>query len=113
MCVVPADPQVFQLTGQKKAAVAGCRVLSGQLIRKDQFRVWRGDTVVHEGTAPWCDGQLIAGRLSALKQLKEDMAGVSQGKECGLSMDAFDDYEVGDMIECFQTREVPADLDGD
>ena len=43
--------QLFHLTGQKKAAVAGCRVKKGSLtVEKDVvWRVIRDEVVLHEG----------------------------------------------------------------
>ncbi len=41
--------QTFQLTGKRRAAVAGCKVISGTLTRKDTFRVLRGGVSIFEG----------------------------------------------------------------
>ena len=38
---------------------------------------------------------------STLKLFKDDAEEVSSGKECGLSLSKYSDYEVGDEIECF------------
>jgi translation initiation factor IF-2 len=37
--------KVFKLTGARSAAVGGCRVKQGKMIRKSTFRVVRGDEV--------------------------------------------------------------------
>ena len=53
-CVLTGEAvvhKVFQLTGSKKATVAGCRVKQGTLTRKDtKYRVLRDGNVMHEGT---------------------------------------------------------------
>ena len=43
--------QVFQLTGQRKAVVAGCRVKKGTLtVDKDMiWRVFRNEEMIHQG----------------------------------------------------------------
>ena len=42
--------KVFKLTGAKSAAVGGCRVKQGKMIRKSTFRVIRGDEVDYSHT---------------------------------------------------------------
>eukprot|EP00048_Salpingoeca_helianthica_P006410 m.98220 g.98220 ORF g.98220 m.98220 type:complete len:1087 (-) comp14002_c0_seq1:34-3294(-) len=91
--------QVFHLSGPKRTAVAGCRVQTGQLARKEKFRVTRDGTVVFEGS------------LSAMKQFKDDVINVSQGNDCGLSFAGFDDLREGDVIECFVIKSERARLD--
>jgi translation initiation factor IF-2 len=44
------------------------------------------------------------GKLTALKHFKTDVDMVAEGKECGLSFDAFADVEPGDVIKCFERR---------
>jgi hypothetical protein len=42
--------KVFNLSGKRKASVAGCRVKQGQLRRKETYRVVRNNQVIFEGT---------------------------------------------------------------
>lgn len=56
------------------------------------YRVLRNDKVISSEDA------LAA---TSLKHFKEDVREVGRGKECGLSLDGFSDYEAGDVLECF------------
>ena len=74
--------------------IAGCYVLEGHLLRGAKVRVMRKGQAVQEGT------------LTGLRHLKDDMSEVLQGFECGLSMQSFNGFVVGDTIECLEQREV-------
>jgi len=86
--------QTFRLPG--KIIVAGLYVTDGKVLRSDRARVVRGGVVVHEGA------------IASLKRFKDDVREVAAGYECGLSLDSFGDFEVGDTLEFFHTEEVPA-----
>jgi translation initiation factor IF-2 len=73
----------------KVGAVAGCRVLSGELRRNGRLRVLRGDKIVHDG------------EVGSLKHEKEDVREVRTGWECGVSCKNFDDYVAGDLLICY------------
>ena len=45
--------KVFKLTGARSAAVGGCRVKQGKMIRKNMFRLIRGDEVYIILTTPY------------------------------------------------------------
>lgn len=42
--------KVFNLSGKRKASVAGCRVKQGQLQRNETYRVCRNNQVIFEGS---------------------------------------------------------------
>lgn len=73
-----------------RGAVAGCYVLSGKIIRNSRVRVVRSGEVVHEGN------------LDSLKRMKEDTREVNAGYECGIGLDNFKDWQIGDIIEVFR-----------
>jgi translation initiation factor IF-2 len=73
-----------------RGAVAGCYILSGKAIRNSRVRVRRGGEVVHEGN------------LDSLKRMKEDVREVNAGYECGIGLDSFKDWSLGDIIEVFR-----------
>ncbi len=76
----------------KVGRVAGCRVLEGVLRRNALVRVRREGEVIFEG------------EMASLKHEKEDVREIRQGFECGVGIKGFQDFQVGDLIECF-TRE--------
>jgi translation initiation factor IF-2 len=87
---------VFKIS--KVGTVAGSYVLDGTVKRAHKIRVIRDFVVVHEG------------EISALKRFKDDVAEVKFGYECGLSIKNFNDLEVGDIIECYEMKELKRTL---
>jgi translation initiation factor IF-2 len=87
---------VFKIS--KVGTVAGCYVLEGNVKRNNKIRVVRDFVVVHEG------------EISALKRYKDDVAEVKFGYECGLSIKNFNDIQEGDIIECYEMKEVKRTL---
>ena len=39
---------------------------------------------------------------SSLKKFKDTVNVVEQGNECGLTIEKYKDYEIGDIIECYK-----------
>ncbi|MEA4852721.1 MAG: translation initiation factor IF-2 [Christensenella sp.] len=74
--------------------IAGCYVVDGILRRNAQVRLLRDNVVIYEGT------------LSSLKRFKDDAKEVAQGYECGLSLDNYNDLKEGDVVECFEMKEI-------
>ena len=40
-----------------------------------------------------------------MKRIKEDVKEVAEGYECGVAIVGYEDFKVGDVIECFEKRE--------
>ncbi len=76
------------------AVIAGCYVTEGKVVRNAEARVVRAKKVV------------FAGRVDSLRHLKDDVREMAQGFECGIMMDGFNDFKVGDTIEVFENRRV-------
>jgi translation initiation factor IF-2 len=74
--------------------IAGCMVTSGLVRRGAQVRVVRDGTVIYET------------RIAQLKRFKDDAREVSEGFECGILLDGFNDVKEGDVLECYETRQV-------
>ena len=81
-----------------KGFVAGCLVTEGKINRGAAARLRRGKEVVHEG------------KVDTLKRFKDDANEVRAGLECGIKLDDFNGYQVGDVIECFTTEKVAPKL---
>ncbi|MCX5891553.1 MAG: translation initiation factor IF-2 [Deltaproteobacteria bacterium] len=90
--------QVFSIT--KTGTIAGCMILDGKVERNSLARVLRGTKTVSEG-----------GRVNSLKRFKEDVKEVLAGYECGIGIDRFSDYKVGDIIEAYVQEKVKALLE--
>jgi translation initiation factor IF-2 len=84
----------------KAGTIAGCMVTEGRITRAGdaQARLSRGGKV------------LWTGRLSSLRRFKDDVGEVKSGMECGLSLDRYNDIEVGDMIEIFHIEKIAQTL---
>ncbi|MGB3701084.1 MAG: translation initiation factor IF-2 [Anaerolineales bacterium] len=80
---------------KKIGSVAGCYVVDGELKRNAKVRVLRGKEVQHEGD------------IGSLKHLQDDVTEVRTGFECGITFKKFNDFEEGDIIECYIVEEVP------
>ncbi|MEQ1858964.1 MAG: translation initiation factor IF-2, partial [Chthoniobacteraceae bacterium] len=87
--------KVFDLT---KGTVAGCAVTDGRVQRNARARVLRGRTPIYDGG------------FATLKRFTDDVKEVRTGLECGIKLGDFNDYEVGDTIECYLLEKVPQKL---
>ncbi len=80
--------------------IAGCMVTQGIVRRNARVRVVRDGTVIYDTT------------IAQLKRFKDDVREVSEGFECGILLESFNDVKEGDVLECYETREVErTDLD--
>lgn len=79
--------QTFKITGV--GMVAGCYVTEGKIIRNGKLRIYRNDVMICEGN------------VNQLKRFKDDVKEVSQGFECGISIENFNDIQIGDFIESY------------
>jgi len=82
----------------KVGTIAGCKVTSGKVVRNARARVIRDGSVVYET------------KVDSLKRFKEDAKEVTEGMECGITLENFQDVKEGDVIEVFDTREVEREL---
>jgi translation initiation factor IF-2 len=81
----------------KVGGVAGCYIRQGEARRNARVRVIRGEE------------QLYDGHVGSLKRFEKDVRQVRTGFECGVSLEDFDDFAVGDVIEFYvKEREEPA-----
>jgi translation initiation factor IF-2 len=74
--------------------IAGCMVTSGVVRRGANVRIFREGTRIHETT------------VAQLRRFKDDVREVTEGFECGILLDGFNDLREGDVFEVFETREV-------
>jgi translation initiation factor IF-2 len=74
--------------------IAGCMVTSGVVRRGANVRLFRDGTRIHETT------------VAQLRRFKDDVREVTEGFECGILLDGFNDLREGDVFEVYETREV-------
>ena len=89
--------EVFNIT--KVGKVAGCKVTEGVVKRGCGVRLLRDDVVIHEGN------------LKTLKRFKDEVPEVSNGMECGMAFEKYEDIRPGDRIECFEIEMIARKLD--
>ncbi|MFA5261263.1 MAG: EF-Tu/IF-2/RF-3 family GTPase, partial [Candidatus Omnitrophota bacterium] len=88
--------QVFKLS--KSGTIAGCYVTKGKVTRKADIEVVRNGAVVFSGT------------ISSLKRFKDDVREVTEGFECGISINNFDAFEPGDKLVTFEIESIARKL---
>ena len=88
---------VFNITSVGR--VAGCEIIEGIVRRGSSVRLLRDDVVIHQGT------------LSTLKRFKDEVREVTQGFECGMAFENYQDLKAGDIIECFDVEEIARSLE--
>jgi translation initiation factor IF-2 len=87
--------QIFELS--KGIPVAGCMVSSGRIVR-GKVRVRRKKDVIYEGVT------------QSLRRFQDEANEVRAGMECGIRIEGFGDFEVGDVIECYSVEKTAAKL---
>jgi translation initiation factor IF-2 len=87
--------QVFKV---KRGRAAGCLVEDGKVTRTAHARVLRGKTPVFDG------------KMSTLRRINDEVEEVKQGIECGIRLGEFNEYEEGDIIECYTLEKIAQTL---
>jgi translation initiation factor IF-2 len=91
--------EVIQLFNIRKlGTVAGSLVLDGKVVNGSHARLLRDNVLVYDG------------RISSLKRFKDDMKDCSQGLECGIGIENFNDIKLGDIIESYEIEEIQPHL---
>jgi translation initiation factor IF-2 len=90
---VVGTAEVKALFTLKAGTIAGCVVREGEARRNLKARVRRGKDILASDLG-----------VASLRRGQEDVREVRNGIECGIRLDGFDGFRVGDMIE-FITRE--------
>jgi translation initiation factor IF-2 len=73
--------------------VAGCYVQSGHVTRGSLIRVVRDGIVINTD------------KVASLRRFKDDVKGVAQGYECGITLERFGDIKQGDIFEAYILEE--------
>jgi translation initiation factor IF-2 len=80
--------QVFKVS--RRNSIAGAFVRDGTIVRTDNARVLRNGA------------QIAEGKLASLKRFQEDVREVTTNFECGIQVEGFDSFEVGDVVETYR-----------
>ena len=87
--------QFFELS--KGVPVAGCMVASGRIV-KGKVRVRRRKDIIYEGI------------IQSLRRFQDEVNEVRAGMECGIRIEGYSEFQVGDTLECYAVEKVAAKL---
>lgn len=88
--------QTFRIS--KVGTIAGCIMRDGKMVQKAKVRLIRDGIVIYTG------------ELGSLQIGKDAVKEVPAGKECGMSINGYNDIKEGDIIEAFQIVEIKRTL---
>ncbi|MGB1259571.1 MAG: translation initiation factor IF-2, partial [Akkermansiaceae bacterium] len=87
--------QIFKV---RRGRAAGCIVKDGKVTRTAHARVLRGKVPVFDG------------KMSTLRRHQDEVDEVKQGIDCGIRLGDFNEYEEGDVIECYILEKIEQTL---
>lgn len=90
--------QVKQVFRIQRGRVGGCIVTDGRIVRTARARVLRGNQPVYDGG------------FQTLRRFQDDVNEVRNGLECGIRLGDFNEYEPGDVIECYELEKIAQTL---
>jgi translation initiation factor IF-2 len=88
---------IFKLS-KSKGRAAGSYVTDGKIHRKAHARVIRGGVPVFDG------------KMSTLRRFQDEVDEVKSGMECGIRLGDFNEYQEGDVIECYTLEKIKQTL---
>ena len=79
--------EVFNIGGTGN--IAGSRCEDGYIRKTGNVRVMRGDKILTES------------KVRTLRNFKAEADRIEEGNECGIGLVDFEDFEAGDIVECY------------
>ncbi len=87
--------KIFELS--KGGSVAGCAVTNGRITR-GKVRLMRRKSLVYEGVT------------QSLRRFQDEVNEVRAGMECGIRIEGFNEFQIGDAIECYAVEKSASKL---
>jgi translation initiation factor IF-2 len=87
--------QVFKVL---KGRAAGSIVKDGKVHRKAHARVIRDGVPIFDG------------KMSTLRRFQDEVEEIKSGIECGIRLGEFNEYQEGDIIECYELEKIAQSL---
>jgi translation initiation factor IF-2 len=81
-----------------KGFVAGCLVTEGRIQAQANARLRRGTKIEVES------------KIVGLRRVKDEVKEVRAGTECGIHLEAYEAYQPGDVIECYEIQKLRPSL---
>jgi translation initiation factor IF-2 len=85
--------EVRGVFGGKRGKVAGCGILEGLLRRGARATVVRGGAAIGDGL------------VVELRRVNELVTEMEEGNECGIDLEDFHDWQIGDRVEAYELAE--------
>ena len=93
--VIEGHAEVIQIfKAGKNTVIAGCRITDGKVVRSAQARILRKNAKIYDG------------KIASLRRGKDDVREVATGYECGIILEDFSEFEIGDIIEAYGQERV-------
>ncbi len=89
--------QVFRI--KKVGNVAGIQMLEGYVTNDSTVKVYRNGTFI------------FSDKIDSLKHYKQDVARIDAPQQCGIKLKSREDFQEGDELEFYVTREIPRKID--
>lgn len=90
--------KVSRSSSSTRAAPQGAWIEDGKILRSCEARVIRDKTPVFDG------------KMSTLRRFQDEVEEVRAGLECGIRLGDFNEYEAGDIIECYTLEKIQQTL---
>jgi len=84
----------------KAGTIAGCFLTDGKFLQGAILKVLRNKKIIFEG------------KVDALRHYKEEVKEMVGGQECGISTNGFNDFQVGDTVQCYVSERIKRTIDG-
>ncbi len=88
--VIDGHAEVRAIFKVKGGAIAGCYVIDGKATKTSLAKVMRNKNTIHES------------EVNSLKHFRDDVSEMVTGNECGIGVDGFSSFVVGDIIELYR-----------
>jgi translation initiation factor IF-2 len=92
--VIEGHGEVRATFNTRQGKIAGVYVTDGKISRGSMARVVRKGEVTAEA------------QVSSLKHFKENVREIAAGFECGVGVEGFADFQIGDIIEAYKKEKV-------
>jgi len=82
----------------KKGRIAGCQMLDGSLRMAGKYRIYRKKEIVYTG------------KVGEMRHFQKEVSEITGSQECGLRFDGFEQFQEGDLVECYEMEMLPKTL---
>src|SRR5207244_3496526 len=93
-----SDAVIIGFNVKVEASAVGWIVVDGRIARGGRARVLRNRQPVYDGG------------IATLRRFQDEVKEVRNGLECGIKLGDFNEYQVGDIIECYQLEKIAQKL---